>query len=74
MAPFVDIRTFEQVIMALNDDLNRHATRVERQCDDRTLSLHPDWLIIHFVQNGGAYYFAKLRGSPSEFSEPEYCI
>ena len=70
----LELRNFQQAITALNDHLNRHATRVEHQCDDVTLSEHPDWLIFHFVQSGGAIAFAQLSGTIEEFVEPEYCI
>lgn len=70
----MELRNFRQAILALNDHLNRHATRVEHNCDDVILSQHPDWLIMHFVQNGGAFAFAQFNGSVSEFAEPEYYI
>jgi hypothetical protein len=41
---------------------NRHGTRVEHACDDRTLEEHPEWLIQHYIEHGGAVWAAeKLR-------------
>jgi hypothetical protein len=51
----------DQVIEALTCPVNRHCTRVEHNCDDWELHNHPEWLIIHFIENGGAVEFAKRR-------------
>lgn len=61
--PIFDISQYskEQIIEALNCPVNRHCTRVEHKCDDWTLQEHPEWLIRHFVENGGAVAFAQKR-------------
>ena len=38
---------------------NRHGTREEYRCDDRTLEEHPEWLIKHYIEHGGAVWAAK---------------
>jgi hypothetical protein len=58
-----DARRFmlDQVIVALTCPINRDCTRKEHQCDDWELFKHPDWLIRHFIENGGAEAFARRR-------------
>lgn len=48
--------------------VNRHCTRVEHNCDDWELFKHPEWLVEHYIKNGGAEAFAKHR------EEKEYWI
>jgi hypothetical protein len=50
-----------QLVEALTCPLNRHGTRVEYNCDDWGLFQNPQWLIFHFIENGGAAEFAKRR-------------
>ena len=51
----------DQIVDALTCPLNRHATRVERQCDDFELHRHPDWLLEHYIRYGGAVHWATKR-------------
>jgi len=51
----------KQVVEALTCPINRHGTRVEHECDDEWLGRHPDLLIKHYIENGGAAAFAKRR-------------
>lgn len=53
----------DQIVEAMNCPINRHCTRVEHNCDDWELHLHPEWLIEHFIRCGGATEFAKRRGN-----------
>jgi hypothetical protein len=48
-----------QIIDALTNPLNRHTTRVEHCCSDDELYYHPDWLLKHYAENGGAEKWAK---------------
>ncbi len=50
-----------QIWEALTCPINRHCTRLEHGCDDWDLFHHPEWLITHFISNGGAEEFAKRR-------------
>jgi hypothetical protein len=50
-----------QVIDALTCPVNRDCTRREHGCDDWELWRNPDWLIDHYIRNGGADEFAKRR-------------
>jgi len=62
----------DQLVDMLNCPLNRHATRVEHNCDDWELHKHPDWLINHYTEKGGAEYWAKKRKEyEEEIEEPE---
>lgn len=63
LPPVFDMTAYnrEQIIEALNCPVNRHATRVEHKCDDWALHEHPEWLIEHFIRNGGAEAFAQRR-------------
>ena len=61
----------QQVIEALTCPLNRAMTMVERSCDEWTLFKHPEWLVQHYIENGGATAFAACRGPRVEL---EYCI
>ena len=56
----------EQVRIALTCHINRHMTRLEHKCSDQDLFEHPEWLLDHFIANGGAEAFAKRR---AEFQE-----
>ncbi|MFA6227556.1 MAG: hypothetical protein WC631_03750 [Candidatus Paceibacterota bacterium] len=56
----------EQIRIALTCHVNRHMTRVEHNCTDQDLFEHPEWLIDHFIANGGAVAFAQRR---KEFEE-----
>ncbi len=51
----------KQLIEILTCPVNRHATRVEHNCDDCGLYQHPEWLFDRFKNNGGAEAFAKKR-------------
>ena len=51
----------KQIIEALSCPINRHCTRIEHDCDDLELYQHPEWLIQHFIENGGAAVFATKR-------------
>ena len=51
----------DQIVDALTCPLNRHATRVEHQCDDWHLHLHPDLLLDHYIRCGGAVFWATKR-------------
>jgi hypothetical protein len=53
--------TDDQIIDALTCPVNRHCTRVERNCNDWDLYLHPGWLLEHYIACGGATEFAKRR-------------
>ena len=61
--PKLDISAYniQQIIEIFTCPVNRHSTRVEYQCSDVELYDHPDWLIKHFIENGGAEAFAKKR-------------
>lgn len=50
-----------QIVEALTCPINRHCTRLERRCDDWELWHNPEWLIQHFIDNGGAAAFARRR-------------
>ena len=58
----------DQIVESLTCPVNRHCTRVAHNCDDWELFKHPDWLLEHFILNGGAKAFAKHR------TEKEYWI
>jgi len=64
--------TQDQIVDALNCPLNRHATRVEHSCDDWELHKHADWLVEHYIEKGGAVYWAtKRKEYETEVEEPE---
>ena len=47
---------------AIGSELNRNGTREEHKCDDRELLRHPEWLIQHYIDYGGAKWAAdKFR-------------
>ena len=52
---------YRQTIEAITCPINRHWTRVRYRCDDWGLFRNPNWLIIHYIENGGAEEFAKHR-------------
>lgn len=58
-----DFKKYElkQILEAVTCPINRHGTREEHGCDDWELFRHPELLIKHFVENGGAAAFAKRR-------------
>ena len=60
-----------QIVEALTCPVNRHCTRIEHRCDDWELHLHPEWLLEHFIQNGGAVEFAKRREDKVYWIEQE---
>jgi hypothetical protein len=62
---------WRQVVEALTCPINRMSTMIEHSCNEWTLFEHPEWLISHYVENGGAAAFAKRRGPQLE---PEYHI
>lgn len=55
---------FKQLVEALTCPVNRDAVRRKYNCDDIELFKHPEWLIKHYVENGGAREFAKRRDQP----------
>lgn len=61
--PIFDMSQYsrEQIMEALNCPVNRHCTRVEHDCDDWDLQKNPNWLVKHFIDNGGAVAFAQKR-------------
>ncbi len=50
-----------QMVEAMTCPINRHGTRVEHGCDDWGLFYNPQWLMDHYVNNGGPKEFAKRR-------------
>ena len=56
-------RNIKQLVEALTCPVNRYATMVEHSCDEWELFHHPDWLVMHYVENGGAEAFAKKRSN-----------
>lgn len=67
---------WRQIVEALTCPLNRTMTMVEHSCDEMELFHHPEWLVSHYVANGGAIAFAERRKEQIEFNEiePEYEI
>ena len=61
----------DQIIEALTCPVNRHCTRVEHNCDDWELFKHPEWLMMHFIENGGAKEFTKRRGNKKYWVKQE---
>ncbi|MFA6314900.1 MAG: hypothetical protein WC648_00835 [Candidatus Paceibacterota bacterium] len=61
LVPDIQAFLFRQTMVALTCPINRHGTRVEHNCDDWALWYHPEYLINHFVENGGAAAFAARR-------------
>jgi len=55
-----------QIVEALTSPLNRHATRVSKQCTDEDLHLHPEWLMEQFIKSGGAKDWAKTHPRPKK--------
>ncbi|MEK9177858.1 MAG: hypothetical protein AAB777_01920 [Patescibacteria group bacterium] len=51
----------KQIFDALLCPINRHFTRTEHGCDDWGLWRNPQWLVEHYINNGGAVEFAKHR-------------
>lgn len=51
----------DQIIEAVTHPINRHAVRVKFGVDDWWLYDHPEELIKHWSENGGAIEFAKRR-------------
>jgi hypothetical protein len=43
------------IVEALNNPQNRHETRVRYGCNDETLYLHPEWLILTYLEKGNTY-------------------
>jgi len=68
------VNNYPQIVEALTCPVNRDMTRVEHSCDDRELFHHPEWLIAHYITNGGAIAFAKRREEANNNPEPEYII
>jgi hypothetical protein len=51
-----------QKVDAIGSELNRNGTREEHKCDDVELLRHPEWLIQHYIDYGGARWAAdKFR-------------
>ncbi len=48
-----------QKVDAIGGESNRHGTRVEHNCDDRELARHPEWLMEHYIEHGGAKWAAE---------------
>jgi hypothetical protein len=44
---------------------------VEHSCDEWELFHHPDWLVMHYVENGGAEAFTKKRENVRLVSLPQ---
>lgn len=65
-----------QVQQAFLDPLNRFGTMQEHRCNEYDLYLHPDWLIVHYIQFGGAVAFAEEREKQLALAKlvPEYYI
>ena len=65
--------TQDQIVDALTCPLNRWATKEEHDwCSDADLHKHPEWLIQHYIEKGGADYWAtKRREYETEYDEPE---
>ncbi len=49
-----------EVIDALFSSLNRHGARESYLCDDATLNEHPEWLIRHHHETGGATSIRRI--------------
>ena len=45
-----------EIFDALFSPLNRHGTREQYMCDDTVLNAHPEWLIKHHHESGGAAF------------------
>ncbi len=67
---------WRQAVQAYTCPLNRAMTMVEHSCDEWGLFYHPDWLVMHYINNGGAKAFAIMRDKQAEIEamEPEYYI
>ena len=61
----------DQICDALLCPLNRHYTRIEHNCNDWDLYRHPEWLLEHYIANGGAVRFAKHREEKEYWIEKE---
>jgi len=48
-----------QIVIALTCPINRHAVRVKYGWNDYDLYKHPDVLVLHFIQSGGAEKFTE---------------
>ena len=57
----------EQTIIALTCPVNRDCARRKHHCDDKALFENQEWLVEHFVNNGGKEAFQKRR---EEFLDP----
>lgn len=44
---------------------------VEHSCDEYELFRHPDWLIMHYIENGGAKKHAELRNKAEKETKNE---
>lgn len=69
--------TRTQLQEALTCPLNRDMTRREHECDDWELFRHPEWLMRHYLENGGAIAFASRRADfvrQVEVPEEDYMI
>lgn len=61
--PRFDIARYklDQIVEALTCPINRHATCVKHNCDDNYLHEHPELLINHYNDHGGAEAYARHR-------------
>ncbi len=69
--------TRTQLQEALTCPLNRDMTRREHECDDWELFRYPEWLMSHYLENGGAKAFASRRAEfvrLVEVPEEDYAI
>ena len=64
-------RNIKQLVEALTCPVNRYATMVEHSCNEMELFHHPDWLVMHYVENGGAIAFAEKRSNVRPVSLPQ---
>lgn len=60
-----------QIVEACLCPINRYATMVEHSCDEYELFRHPDWLIMHYIENGGAKKHAELRNKAEKETKNE---
>lgn len=65
---FTKTRNGQQITAAFLCPINRHATRVEYGCSDEFFIIgnNYEYLIGHYIVNGGAAAFAKLRQEEME--------
>jgi len=65
---------WRQIVESLTCPLNRAMTMVEHGCNETELFAHPEWLINHYIEKGGAVAFAQRRKDaldPEPAPDPE---